>query len=114
MGKIIVSTHAIEQARSRVWGWEDLSRAEITANLADVTNCGKRVKQCSSGRGSRAWKMEYQGIYVIVTTDPVSKDTVIKTCLGDRQYHHWLQKTKRLELKRRGVFNSRKARKIAY
>jgi len=113
MGKIIVSTHAIEQARSRVWGWEDKSCAEITANLADVVSCGKRVKQYSSGRGPRAWKMEYQGIYIIVTTDPVSKDTIVKTCLGDRQYHHWLQKTKRLE-KRRGVFNSRKARKIAY
>jgi hypothetical protein len=114
MDKIIVSTHAIEQARSRVWGWEDLSCAEITANLAAVANRGKKIRRCSSGRGGRSWKMEYQGIYIIVTNDPVSKDTVIKTCLGDRQYHHWLQETKRLELKRRGVFNPRKARKTAY
>lgn len=109
--QVIVTKHAIDQARTRVWGLEDTPAPEITALLTDVAEKGRKTRNCPGSQ--KNIEVEYNDIYVVVRDDPRNGDKVVVTTLGDSQYHHWLRTEKRNELERKGHFRSRKGNKPA-
>ena len=111
MAVIVVTKHAIDQARTRVWGWDELPEPEIINQLTGVAEKGRKTRNCPGSQINI--EVEYNDIYVVVRDDPRNGDKVVVTTLGDSQYHHWLRTEKRNELERKGHFRSRKGNKPA-
>lgn len=109
---VIVTTHAIDQARNRVHKLTDSSTEDIAHALTQVAIEGVCTRHYQ-GYFTRNTEVSHNDIYIIVRDDPKTKDKVIVTCLGDGQYHRWLAITRRNQLDRIGHFRARKHGKPA-
>jgi hypothetical protein len=89
---MIISRHAIEQARERVYLYRDKSDEYILEDLQRRLANTNMAESEYILRAAGAREIIVEGISLVVAFNKSLGMWAVITCLGDREYRHWFRK----------------------
>lgn len=87
MDNIIVTDHAIERFKERVFTSREIKDEEVIKRLQTVVKKGEVIRK-EPGNANR---VKFENVFIITANDKEG-NSVVLTCLGDLKYVSWYTK----------------------